>query len=184
MSMIFKYAILVIVFSVFSSAHAEYSMKEFFSLIENNQTKELEEWIQKEKKPNKQFNSIPAIALTVIDGCFYDPLKIFIKYGADINTKDRVLGASLVHYAARHTNTSCLELLIEKGASVMEVDFQGETAYFSAIHKNGSKAINLLFEAGTPLTKTNNHGLDPIHYSIFLGQPELFKQVLSKHLKK
>ncbi len=133
---------------------------------------------------NKRVWGIHPVIFTISDKCRVEKLKLFLDNGISVNYKDEFdnLGNSLLHYSSTHPNTSCLRLLIERGANVNAVNNNNETAYFTTVNK---KSISILWEAGADIFIKNKKGLDIIHYWVLSSGDELqyFKQLLEKEVE-
>jgi len=107
-------------------------------------------------------------------------LKIFMANGADLNEKDPVSGAGLLHMAILFNNGSAADLLIDAGADVNMKDKSGATPLFSAVSKNNFRAFEkMLLRGGDPNAK-NTNGESLLFYCIRFRNDEFVKLLVKK----
>lgn len=119
------------------------------------------------------------VFVSVSDSCQLGKLKLLIKAGVSINSKESLTNISLLHYASAHKNTDCMTFLLEKDADVKALDWLNQNAYF---YTSNQDSINILWGNGLNLFEKNRYGIDVVHHSIIGGQPGLFKEVLIRYL--
>lgn len=102
--------------------------------------------------------------------CFnlsYDVLKIFIKYGADLEIRDYVDRTPL-HQICHKANTLhkyklilLIEILISSGASLEAQDYGGWTPLHLAAFRSNHTAVGAFLAAGANISATTNSGDTP-----------------------
>uniref|UniRef100_H2ZJL2 Uncharacterized protein n=1 Tax=Ciona savignyi TaxID=51511 RepID=H2ZJL2_CIOSA len=84
-----------------------------------------------------------------------DVLQELLHYGANIDVKDNKSGRSPLIYAIETDNFTIVEILLEKGASVCEQTYSGDTALHIASGRGIQSIIRLLLRKGADLSNRN-----------------------------
>lgn len=128
------------------------------------------------------YNGISAVHFTVTEECLGEKLAVVIAAGGDVNKRDGILGATPLHYAAQHHDTTCLEKIFEAGAGINAQDKQGRTAYFYALDEDNAAAVSALWNAGADPDIPSADGLDLFKYAIASDKTDLVKPLVFKLL--
>ena len=78
-------------------------------------------------------------------------------------------------YASIHNQLKYVELLVESGANINCVDFDGYTAFHGACSSSDIKLIEYLFNAGSDINSYNNCNETPLHTAALHGNTEAIK---------
>jgi ankyrin repeat protein len=94
-------------------------------------------------------------------------LQVLLDFKADVNNRDREMGATAIHAAAGFGRVDSMRLLLEKNADVALVSKIGDTGLIHAAWKGHSECLNLLIEAKADVNHQNNTGTSSdLQYSI------------------
>ena len=86
---------------------------------------------------------------------------MLLEYGASINIRNRA-GNYPVAWAARHNDTSILQMILDKGATVNDADDKGFTALHICAFANSVPACEILLDKGADVNAANEKGYTPI----------------------
>uniref|UniRef100_A0A6S8CCB7 WW domain-containing protein n=2 Tax=Aureoumbra lagunensis TaxID=44058 RepID=A0A6S8CCB7_9STRA len=116
-------------------------------------------------------------------------VEMLLKLGADVNLKDKNFRLAL--HAACDINAdnedeldgaygSCVQLLLEAGSLVNEIDIHGETPLHVAVKSNKYICVQKLINAGASMLIVNIDGNTPLHLAVLSYNLRLIK-VLAKN---
>ena len=111
----------------------------------------------------------------------YLTIKKHIKDGADVNEKSSETGESVLAYALRYRcDDDIIELLIQNGADVKNVDNEGVSIFDMAITYDNLKFVKQLVEDGIyDVNKTSRKsGFTPLMAAVCYGRSEIVKYLL------
>jgi ankyrin repeat protein len=93
-----------------------------------------------------------------------------LKAGADPSSVD-VDGASSLHKAAFNNHTECVQRLLDKDPSQLNLaDRFGSTPLHKAAYNNALESLKLLLSRGASVAVSDAHGLTPLHLAAYRGQ--------------
>jgi ankyrin repeat protein len=102
-------------------------------------------------------------------------IELFLKNGADINTKNEK-GHSILMLAAYNGQYNLVEYLISQGADVNSIDHSGSTILMGVVFKGHSHIFDLLLNAGADLEIKNQKKQSALDYAIMFGRRDfIFK---------
>jgi len=105
-------------------------------------------------------------------------LRKLIKYGADVNTKNREKGKTALMRAAWAGNIECVKLLVENRANINAKNNKGYTAIMSASLHGRLEVINYLIENGADTNIKANNGMTALMFAAMNGELEAVKILL------
>lgn len=82
-------------------------------------------------------------------------------------------GRTPLHYAAYLSDIKIMNLLLDRGAIVNEVDNYGNTALHNAVHVNTKEVIHLLLQHRADVHIRNTFGLTPLDEARNVKIPEI-----------
>ena len=91
-----------------------------------------------------------------------------IERGEDLN-KPGLYGVTPLQVAARWGEPSSIELLIENGANVFELDKFGKSLLFHAVDGGPIENIKIFLNKGVDVNKVDKFGTSPLHKAVSLG---------------
>ena len=104
--------------------------------------------------------------------------------GLDPNARETwsYRGATPLHWAALHGESSIAALLIERGADIEVEDHRGYTPFQLAVERNRESVVWILIVNGVNGGHTNfdkfDRGCTALHVASYLGSPEIVKLLL------
>ena len=98
-------------------------------------------------------------------------VKLLIKHGANINSKDEADNSPL-HLATYHGHGKMAKLLIESGAYIHSRNYNDNLPIQMAAHAGLPEVIQQLIEAGSPINAQDQVGDTPLHDAALQGQVE------------
>lgn len=102
-----------------------------------------------------------------------------LAYGAAVNLKSTAKDYSPLHGAALGESVSCVELLIQHGAKIDEVDNQGRTPLFLAVLKGNLPIIDSLLRNGANVNfRENKKGLPIIAVAVIRNDVQCLQRLL------
>ena len=104
-------------------------------------------------------------------------VKLLIKHGANINSKDESDNSPL-HLAIYNGHGKLAKLLIESGAYIHSRNYNGNTPIQMAAHAGLPGVIQQLIEAGSPVNVQDQVGDTPLHDAALQGQVEAAQVLL------
>ncbi len=109
-------------------------------------------------------------------------LKSMIDLGADLSKKGTDEEQPL-HFAASIGRNECIKILIENGANIQAVSFNGTALHIAS--KNGHLATVKYFVEETDLNIDikDYTGMTPLHYASYGGHTDIIKYLLSQGAK-
>ena len=75
-------------------------------------------------------------------------IRLLIKAGVDVNSKDNGTEQTVLHYASAIGNTVAIELLVQNGANINAKNIRGKTPLYFARQANQLEAEGLLLSLG------------------------------------
>jgi len=102
-------------------------------------------------------NKMNNIQDTMTVSTIIDFIKIFIKYGGDVNYKYED-GSTALMYVALFGYEDCVRLLIENGADMDIVNDDGETALLTSYYKKHLNVVKLLIDSGADVNIIMDNG--------------------------
>lgn len=100
-----------------------------------------------------------------------------IEQGADLDTRDPVRYTAL-HWAGIRGHWRILSELVEAGAPVDAVGFDGGTPLFGVCHHDNPDAVRELIDAGAEIDRQNQWGRTPLHVAARRGCLEVAEVLL------
>lgn len=129
-----------------------------------------------------------------VQGNHTDVVSFLIEKGSDVTVKDK-FGNSLAYYllnSFRSENTSSfeskLELLLDKGLELNQLQAKGNTLIHLAVEKNNLSLVKRLVSFGIDVNHKNNDGLTALHLAAMKAKdPNILNYLISigadKHIK-
>lgn len=97
----------------------------------------------------------------------------------DVNTKDKLLSRTALHYAVQNENLYLSELLLDNGARINEDDMGNNV--FHVIAKNNTKSLfSLLADVNQGINAQDKGGRTPLHYAVINSSLEHIDYFISK----
>ena len=103
--------------------------------------------------------------------------KLFVKYGADIHSKDS-RDRTPLHFALRHDADDVAAYLIECKSDLTVIDNTGYTPLMVALARNNFKVATLLVNAGADPEAVFQNGKSSVFYAVKAGVKELVSALL------
>ena len=125
---------------------------------------------QQRKKPLSQ---------AVVDGDI-DQVKSEISAGADVNSKDRRTGWTLLHIAIRHQRKEIIQFLLDKGADVNARDNTGKTPLHLAVEAGQKDLVEQLIAKGAQVNVMDRTGDNALSLANKNNQTEI-AEILKKN---
>ena len=91
-------------------------------------------------------------------------MKILLKKGAEIESKDNQGRTPLSHAAGTYGELDNVKILLEKGADIESKDNERRTPLSHASQKADTEVIWFLLEAGSKIDSEDNKGRTPMWY--------------------
>ena len=118
----------------------------------------------------------------------YNTVELLIKYGANINKKDKLLGntpflKAIKNFASIDPNNDSiklLELLSKNGSNINEVNNYGATALMIAVDHRKIKIIEFLLNNNISINTQDNKGNSALFYAVISGIYDII-ELLIKH---
>lgn len=110
-----------------------------------------------------------------------EAVEFFIKYGANVNGIDHILGAPL-HQAARTNAADATKVLLKNGAEV-DIRHNGETPLHRAAYRNAANVIQELLSGGANIEAQSPSGT-PLHHAAGADAQESVTLLLDKGANK
>lgn len=88
-------------------------------------------------------------------------VKLFIKYGADLNSRN-CEGKSPLHYAVQYSNKNIVKLLLNKGAGIDNRTSDGKLALHVAVAVEDENMIKILLEYNADVNSIDKSGKTPL----------------------
>jgi Ankyrin repeats (3 copies)/Ankyrin repeats (many copies) len=104
---------------------------------------------------------------------------LLIDRGANIETRDEILGQTPLHLAASNGNTDVVELLLNRGANVNVRDANNATPLDWAAFFGRKNTVARLLARGALVNARDVNGATPLHYAAFNGQGEIATLLLA-----
>lgn len=161
-----------------------------FDAVKKNDCKKVEQLIKYGKvdlndPPNMLFNlqfyGETPLGCACIRG-YTDMARLLLINGAKVNCSDSATLSSPLHDAcgSKVENTELVELLLEYGAEVNDIDENGRTALHVAVINNHFHRITtILLKNGGKSDSIDQYGRTPLSYAIEEGSKECIAAVLS-----
>jgi len=89
-----------------------------------------------------------------------------------------------LHLAALQGRVDAVQLHIEAGSDLNEIDEYGSTPLIAAITFGQTEVAKVLIEAGADIRITNNEGSTPLHVAAFFCHTEIVKALLDNGADK
>ncbi|XP_042857273.1 uncharacterized protein LOC122243691 isoform X2 [Penaeus japonicus] len=107
-------------------------------------------------------------------------VELLLQSGANKETPDRTYHYTPLFEAVIKQSESCLNLLLEAGASVNAQDVRGNSVLHTAV-RQGSPMVGLLVDRGASVVcPDSRYGRTPIHIAAELGATEILETFLQK----
>lgn len=107
-------------------------------------------------------------------------MRILIKRGADINTKEATSGKTCLHYAAEANLISLAKFLIHHHAAVNTTNTLLETALHVAVKFKHKEIVAFLITNGAWLNAQSNGGDTPLHVAAEQGYTDLAQFLIDR----
>ncbi|KAI8335762.1 ankyrin repeat-containing domain protein [Chlamydoabsidia padenii] len=109
-----------------------------------------------------------------------DAVELLLEHGSKVNEQDS-LGYTPLSNAIFAKAKTCVDLLVDTGASLDIVDLQGNTLLHLAVSKQFMEAIKLLIKKKPDLIDQQNHrGLSPLAIAIGFGYQDVVKLLIEE----
>ena len=111
-----------------------------------------------------------------------DNVTALLTHTADINKTNKEYGACALHYAAKFSDKSMIEFLIEKGISVNVMDNDKQTPLLWACYQaNNVDNVTVLLTHGADINKTNKEcGAYALHYAAEFSDKSMIEFLIGK----
>lgn len=107
-------------------------------------------------------------------------VKLLLRKGADKEVPDRTFHYTPLFEAVIKQTGSCVNLLLDAGASVNAQDVSGKSVLHTAV-RQGSPMVGLLVDRGASVVcRDSKNGRTPIHIAAELGAKEILEMLLQK----
>jgi len=113
---------------------------------------------------------------------FYNRIEcaiVLLKFNPDINYQNGNKRQTALHLAAFFSYLEMLALLIQSGANLEEINYDGKTPLEVALTNNNIDAAIMLIEAGASMHRENDT-ISPFMTAITLGNPRLVQAMINK----
>lgn len=94
-------------------------------------------------------------------------VSLLISRGANVNSKDRRLEATPLHYAAMNGHVLIVNKLLDAGALIEVHAKDGYTPLHSAAHAGQKDTLKLLLDKGANINSRENSKMTPLHIAIY-----------------
>ncbi|WP_395344260.1 ankyrin repeat domain-containing protein [Ningiella sp. W23] len=136
------------------------------------------------KDPNQFSDGLSIVFYLIVDDCYPHILQELVDSGLDVNVFSKSDGSYPIHWAAAHEDLSCFEILVDNGANLHVSDNNQRNIYFFVLQGRNKKILDFLYQKNVDFMQKNIFGIDPVHYSILVGQPNFFKELIAKEIEK
>lgn len=122
---------------------------------------------------------------TLLQSNDYLGLKKHIKNGADVNEKGEHGESVLSHAIRLRCNEEIMELLVESGADLFDVDDEGVSVFDAAITYNSPLMVRRIIAAGVDVNETRrNSGFTPLMAAVCYNRREIVEMLLKSGADK
>ncbi len=109
-------------------------------------------------------------------------IQLLLKYGASTAIGERPYfegpDTPILYFAARAGKVTVMRTLIEHGANVCSVGYEGETPLHEAARGVSCAMVELLLESGAEVKAQNNWGETPLHVAAYCGTAAVVRVLL------
>jgi hypothetical protein len=109
-----------------------------------------------------------------------ETIKILLKNGADINSKQTPDGATALMWAAVEGHMDMVKLLLDNGADINATNNVGMTALMGAAFIGQTNEVELLLDKGADINAKQNDGKTALLFAASVGNIEVVKFLLAK----
>ena len=102
-------------------------------------------------------------------------LKLLIEKGAEVNIRDKIVGKTPLHKAARYGRVDLCQILVDNGADVNARTTAGTTPLHWAAEEGYYKVVQFLLENGANVNSKNVNGDTPLSYALEREYEKLYK---------
>ena len=113
---------------------------------------------------------------------YLDVVKILLKVGVNVNSRDRDEKTGLIS-ASAGGYTKIVQTLLEYGAEINDMDRYANTALRLAIEKNHPEIVKILLKAGADFGKDDFHGKTALMTAASSGHLEIVKILLDSEAR-
>ena len=107
--------------------------------------------------------------------------RLLLNRGADINAAKSSFGYTNILLAANYGTVGMVELLLERGAQVTEVDSRNATALHAAAHRGHVGMIKLLLDRGASIDEQMHQtGVTPLSNAVRMAHPVAVQTLLAR----
>jgi ankyrin repeat protein len=123
-------------------------------------------YAQNEKNQEMKDDKRNTILLNVVKQRDILGIQYQLKNKVDVNFHDKKTGKTALHYAVQNNDIDAINILLENGASLLEVDEYGNTPLHLALDNKDKKVIELLVSKGSDINIKNDDGYSVVDLSI------------------
>jgi ankyrin repeat protein len=140
-----------------------------------------------EKSKNYIKENAPIIIRNIIQYCHFQEDETFRfvidtlgdKYDFNVECRN-AQKETVLHFAAMHSKTYAVQILIEKGASVNAVTTNNQTPLHWASKRGNLETVALLIEKGASVNAVSNDNKTPLHWASGFGNLETVELLIEK----
>lgn len=129
---------------------------------------------------NTRDNKIQSLLFRAAENGADEILRLLIKKGADLETKDTIYGQTLLAWAAEKGHEATVKLLLQEGANIESKNLYDRTPIWHAA-ENGHEAVaELLLQWGANINSKDSRGETPLSHAAENGHGAVIKLLLKK----
>lgn len=125
----------------------------------------------------KKFSLSSEFLLSVLQDRDLTAVKYLIEKGK-IKATDHCYDGTLLHYAARLSNSKIVEYLIEKGGNIDEPYHDNKTPLHYAAEFDNLEVVNYLVKKGAKVNTETKNGKTPLYLAVEKNHPEIVRRLI------